>query len=397
MIWYLNLLQRCSQVVRYGKDVEGDEFGDEGVADFRPGKKGQRGIQIEAKWGGSHVWREGFAPSAREVSDQWVEKEESLSASVEDYIRTEFPGNLDQAVKSRKRRREIWELKELCRDLSETDVHAVPKAKRRTRKLAFQAGMEALQGKWALQDWGEELGVEKLGRLDRLMLPTHTEWYAKRLVKDDDALLDPASPSGQPLLTPVLNTEEKRGTTVQAENEELDSLLAIPKKQRSRLQGDRIQTLRNKKRNREKYRTKRLLEQGMGMQEIIAAGGADVVIETRKSQKAVKSSQSIQAKSTRIRPGYKWKNRKQDIKDESGRLETWSVSGSSESDREAEGTSAQGESDDESMGGDEDGDGDVDLNADVDLTELKRIGIDRFIKDHGLELFNYDTIAKYQL
>ena len=231
--WYLALLQSGAESVRR---TDGSIVG----------RRDRR-----ARWRGSHRWTEGRAGAAREVSGRWVEREEELGWAVErDLCCRE--GDVAAREKEESRRRERREA------LRAAGIARSDRSGSKIPVITFE-----LERRWALEDWGEEVDVEKLREMDRLHIPEWSQWYRDRL--------DPAPKDDCPV------GKKRKLKNIEDETEILQTISNIPKRLRTADDKAQLALAVNRKRSREKYRVKKLLEGGMSQGEIDLAGGADAV------------------------------------------------------------------------------------------------------------------------
>jgi hypothetical protein len=208
--------------------------------------------------------REGKAKSAREMTESWIQEEESLAGQIiQDERETERIEEETQLSKRRRIERNAMKVK--ARDEAED------KADR--RRLRAQGDAE-LQSRWAREDCGRAIGWEKLGQLDKLTRPSWSEWYADRVRRLDTPTATksdaPESPSSSVRPQP-LGKHHK----IAMDNAALEALLDIHKRSRSKQQRADLTKLLNRKRNRENTRLQKLLQAGKTEEEIRQEGGVD--------------------------------------------------------------------------------------------------------------------------
>jgi len=208
--------------------------------------------------------REGKAKSAREMTESWIQEEESLANHI---IQAEREAKRleEETQTSKKRRFERNAMKAKVREEAEN------KADR--RKLRVQADAE-LQSCWAREDWGRAVGWVKLEQLDKLTRPSWSEWYSERVRRRDTPVAtkhDALEPTSSPILSHALDKHHK----IAVDNAGLEALLAIDKKSRTKQQRADLTKLLNRKRNRENTRLQKLQEAGKTEEEIKQEGGVN--------------------------------------------------------------------------------------------------------------------------
>lgn len=240
VVRYLNVLRESYQALKRAHEAE------RGTRDRRK------------RWKGSHLYRNGFAPSAREVSDAWIREEEGLAEWAESDV-------------ARKEHEECERVKIRERDKDVAKVNSEIKTLNLGRwecKTRTKDQIDQLERQWKLEEWGERLDAEKLKLVDGLMRPYWSEWYSRRLnCPIPDIEIDPADEDGSS--KPNAQAKMVRDDAI------LEQLEAIPKRERSREQAKIIDKLKNRKRNRLKARIKCLIEAGKTEEEIKEEGGVD--------------------------------------------------------------------------------------------------------------------------
>ncbi|WVQ93394.1 hypothetical protein IAU59_000463 [Kwoniella sp. CBS 9459] len=229
-----------------------------------------------ARWDGSRSWREGLAPACREVSAKWIAREEGLAEEVTAVMSMKEVQDRSETSR-RMRRAERCALKRTLPHQSSWSYHEKQKHLREHRLV------KDLEKRWLVEDWGEEISVEKLSTLNHLMRPDWCEWYSERVrlpsphrtqlpdqLSDDEANHAAASPKkGDP-----------QGK-IAHDMRNFQYLSSIPKSERTPAQRRDLAAIVNRRRNREKYRLAKLLDEGMTKDEIERAGGADAVFASR--------------------------------------------------------------------------------------------------------------------
>ncbi|KAK8843474.1 hypothetical protein IAR55_007131 [Kwoniella newhampshirensis] len=284
--WYLELLMGA------GADERRQ------VTDRKMNKRDRR-----VRWDSSQTWREGLAPAAREVSDTWVEKEEKLAESVIDSV-TRREEEHDERLKRQRRRAEKRAIGQSVHDDAELKPHQ--------KRLIMETGeyVKVLEKRWKLEDWIEEIDMEKLATLNKLLQPAWSDWSARRRHSPSPARprmnpsfdSEPESEDGDTVNhngingtsshTPVKGDPQGK---IARDRHDYEILSAIPKKDLSCEQRRQLGAILNRQRARERYRTKKLLDAGMTMEEIEKEGGADAVFAKREGR-----AESIQTTSTTL-------------------------------------------------------------------------------------------------
>ncbi|WVQ79300.1 hypothetical protein IAT38_001397 [Cryptococcus sp. DSM 104549] len=222
------------------------------------------------KVGVGRRWLPGMALGAREVSDEWVGKEETLAEGLR--VGLEEREREDNERELKKRRR--IEKREVNGDVVE-DGKAKDKGKGKAREVD-DAKLQELERRWALEDWLSELSSSKLLSLDLILdlppLPLPLSLAASRA-----SPLSPSSPSApQP---PKHDPNNK----IARDRLDRDRISAIPKRSRTPEQRKRLSQILNRQSNRERYRTKKLVEEGWTVEAIKERGGADVIFAEREA------------------------------------------------------------------------------------------------------------------
>ena len=161
-----------------------------------------------------------------------------------------------------------------------------------TPRVPRQAGFAVLEKEWQVQDWGEALDLNKIRLLDKLVRPEWCSWYAERL--NETKMSRPSSPAHGS--SDVMQTEITRETTshtinhpaktnrIADDEKQLARLSAISKTKRSKEQRVMLALIRNRKRNRQKFRAAKLLAEGITSDEVEKQGGVDELFEARGSR-----------------------------------------------------------------------------------------------------------------
>lgn len=208
--------------------------------------------------------REGKAKSAREMTDSWIQEEETLASQI---IQAERETErVEEEVQTTKRRR-------IERNATKVKVREEAEDKADRRKLRAQGDAE-LQSRWAREDWGRAIGWEKLGQLDKLTRPSWSEWYSDRVRRLDTPTAIKPDPPDSPS-SPVISQPLGKHHKIAMDNFALEALLAIDKKSRSKQQRAELTKLLNRKRNRENTRLQSLLQGGKTEDEIKQEGGVN--------------------------------------------------------------------------------------------------------------------------
>lgn len=176
-----------------------------------------------------------------------------------------------------------------------------------------------------LNEYGGSLDVDKLSTLDGLLK-----------VSEEKSTTD---------LVGIYNSESSSDDDedpIVKDNREIEKLDAIAKKERTPAQRARLRTLVNRKRNRQQYRLRALLKQGMTQNQITEGGGPDAVFGRQPDKSLALES----------RPGAKRKKHAESI-----------------------------------------------AVHDPEIVRLGELGMDRYLTQQGWELFNYahmgDAITAY--
>jgi hypothetical protein len=208
--------------------------------------------------------REGKGKSAREMTESWIQEEESLASQI---IQAERETErVEEEVQTSKRRK-------IERNAMKAQVREEAENKADRRKLRAQGDTE-LQSRWAREDWGRAIGWEKLGQLDKLTRPSWSEWYSDRVRRLDTPTATKPDPPESPS-SPVRSQPMTKHHKIAMDNAALEALLAVDKKSRSKQQRADLTKLLNRKRNRENTRLQSLLQGGKTEDEIKQEGGVN--------------------------------------------------------------------------------------------------------------------------
>jgi hypothetical protein len=208
--------------------------------------------------------REGKAKSAREMTESWIQQEESLASQI---IQAERETErVEEEIQTSKRRR-------IERNAMKARVREEAENKAVRRELRAQGDAE-LQYRWAREDWGRAIGWEKLVQLDKLTRPSWSEWYSDRVRRHDTPTATKPDPRESPS-SPIRSQPMGKHHKIAMDNAALEALLAIDKKSRSKQQRADLTKLLNRKRNRENTRLQSLLQGGKTEEEIKQEGGVN--------------------------------------------------------------------------------------------------------------------------
>lgn len=242
-------------------------------------------------------WREVVAPAAREVSDEWILKEEKLATEAIAIIEQKEKEE-DRVFRKKRKRKARIELNK------EVDIPRDTKPGERKRIIESWSGTEEMEKRWEAEEWLESIGVDKLPELDHLIWKFWLDDYKQEVTQsatppiakpssDDE---DPSAGPSNGFRAPDRGSREER---IARDHRNLSVIQAIPKKRRTSEQRMLLTQILNRQQCRERYRTKRLLEEGMTKAEIHAAGGADVIF-AKKSQVDLSTEMSESLRETGI-------------------------------------------------------------------------------------------------
>ncbi|OXG20826.1 hypothetical protein C361_03805 [Cryptococcus neoformans Tu259-1] len=242
-------------------------------------------------------WREVVAPAAREVSDEWILKEEKLATEAIAIIEQKEKEE-DRVFRKKRKRKARSELNK------EVDIPRDTKPGERKRIIESWSGTEEMEKRWEAEEWLEFIGVDKLPELDHLIWNFWLDDYKQEVAQSaTPPIAEPSSddenPSAGPsngFRAPDRGSREER---IARDHRNLSVIQAIPKKRRTSEQRMLLTQILNRQQCRERYRTKRLLEEGMTKAEIHAAGGADVIF-AKKSQVDLSTEMSESLRETGI-------------------------------------------------------------------------------------------------
>jgi hypothetical protein len=223
--------------------------------------EGGRGWRDRSRrWGKSHFWRLGEAPSAREASKEWIGEEEKLAAGVEEV-----------RVDKERFRRKVGKIA--------VREHLKVLGARSDGKRA-RDGKKAVEGelgrRWKREDYGEELDGGKLGDIDVALRPRWQEWYGNRLkgevgVKDEKMEMRGGAVDKYDRIAEdevMLKKYEERGKDDLSKEEKAEWKMIV-----------------NRKRARRKHRLKKLLHEGLTIEQVDQQGGVDMAYAKRKGKK----------------------------------------------------------------------------------------------------------------
>lgn len=307
MIWYLDLLR-------------------DGVEEVRRTDGLVRGYRDRSRrWKRSHRWMFGRAESAREVSDEWVRREEELALVVE----RDVTARDEEVMRSKREKTRRKSRKEV---LKATGVKKADQLK----EVHHPAVIE-LEKEWSMEAWGEEITLRKLATLDQLMMPEWSKWYSDRLSLKQDPYLSP-SPTDTASTDRSAGRPTNKVDRIASVTAQYDELSMIPEDEGTGEQRAALAVIQNRKHNREKRRTKKLLTEGVRPEQIEAEGGADAVFAKREKaeQRPVLSRQTKASSATKS----------------------------------------------------------LDAASEHDVRQLKKIGLDRCLTQNGLEVFNFDRMSQ---
>lgn len=241
------------------------------------GADGSRNDRRLLKRKRKHLYQEGLAPAVREVSEEWIAKEEKLASMVEVLVKQRDLVKEEQDT-AKRRRKEQRAVKR------ETKAVAHPAERRRLKAEK----LSELEKTWAQEDWERSLNATKLLQLDKLSRPRHEE--RKKLARDgiDN---DPNGDVSREQTVDVAGEDEavtgadgksqptsritSRHAKIAIDNATLKALLAIDRADRTPEQRAELYKLKHRKRTRDRTRRALLVGQGMTDEEIEAKGGLD--------------------------------------------------------------------------------------------------------------------------
>jgi hypothetical protein len=208
--------------------------------------------------------RQGKMLAAREVSEDWLKREEELAQTLlQDVLEEErLVEETESATKRHEGRRTIPCGLKAVEDRQE---------RHRQRKKALE-DQEII---WEREDWGRALDGTKLDQLNKLTKRSWSEWYRDRVRPSRFALAPSVDPAALDEDVPTAQKGFSKHTKIAIDNATLQSLQAMSKRERTSEQRADLAKLVNRKRNRDNVRMKRLLELGMTEETIEEGGGID--------------------------------------------------------------------------------------------------------------------------
>jgi hypothetical protein len=190
---------------------------------------------------------------AREVSDEWVVEEEELAQGIE-----ESPKKRDREKEKR------VAIRDRLRELG----------LRSDRPKGHDKLVEAaLERKWAIEDYGESLDVNKLLSLDKALRPSWMKWYAQRIAAP--RVVIPSNATSTKVAR--LDKHDK----IALDNKRVRELEVIPDREMTLEEKAEYKLISNRKLARERYRLKKLLGEGLTQEDIDIAGGVDGIYASR--------------------------------------------------------------------------------------------------------------------
>ncbi|WVQ64133.1 uncharacterized protein L199_002294 [Kwoniella botswanensis] len=298
--WYLDLLELGSEIV--------------GQVDR---KRRDAGLE-RLRWDGVRSWRKGLSPSAREVSDSWINKEEVLAEKV--IKEREERDNEERDALMKKERRA--QKKQLIDEISpveewKKDIELTPYL--RNKLIENHPAYKKMINQWEVDDYLMKMDGEKLTVVNNLMKPDWSTWYSDRvkMVSTSTSTLSP----NKKMVSPEDEADEDDGEEEEEEGSEMiggiptkgdprgkitidqqnyNEIINIPKKERTPEQRKLLSKIINRRRNREKYRIQKLIEEGLTRDEIDLAGGADAIFQSREPVTQTDSDQAPKIPQKRI-------------------------------------------------------------------------------------------------
>ncbi|OCF30576.1 hypothetical protein I316_07777 [Kwoniella heveanensis BCC8398] len=230
-----------------------------------------------ARWDGIRSWREGLAPACREVSAGWVVQEESLAEEVMGVVNTKEAQDHREITRTARRSERRALNKVIPLDANFT-------SHQRKKYLDEHPSTVAMFNRWAVDDWGESIDAGKMSTLNGLLRPDWCEWYSERVrlpspVRLADGISETDDDDNQHLMAGPIKGDPHGRIANDLRN--FQRLSLIPKSERTPAQRRTLAAIVNRRRNREKYRLTKLIQEGMTKEEIQAAGGADAVFASR--------------------------------------------------------------------------------------------------------------------
>ncbi|WRT68861.1 uncharacterized protein IL334_005842 [Kwoniella shivajii] len=258
--WYLDILELGSEVISQVDRKRQDE-----------------GMQ-KVRWDGLRSWRKGLAPASREISNQWIEHEDELSSIISKEIEQREKEENHIMIK-RDRRHERRAMQKAI----PLDESLTPYLK--SKALENHQSIRSIENKWAINDFAESINSEKIFALNKLMKPDWSTWYSDRVrIPSPPPQEGSESEGGDDNAGSVSGYGMKgdpKGRIVR-DQQKYEYIISIPKKERTPEERRLLSTITNRRRNREKYRIAKLLEEGLSRDEIEIAGGADAIFASRE-------------------------------------------------------------------------------------------------------------------
>ncbi|RXK38772.1 hypothetical protein M231_03948 [Tremella mesenterica] len=263
------------------------------------------------------VWRSGLAPSAREIPQDEIDLEERLAEEVEG-LAMEYERGEWEAQKKEDRLKEGYAVETTAKKSIKENGWNWTKL----RKIELQGQLE---NKWGMEDWTGEMTREKLDVIDGIMVPSWSTWLSQRSSRRDIAL--PSFPDikmksnhslfekdqeriqgPEQIDDDEIGPRKAKKDKIAHETAEIIRLNSIPKNNRTSEEKTQLHLLQNKKQNRERYRTKLLLNEGMSEEQIKNEGGADIIFALREKCPTRDNSKEVESRRARSRL-LGWTNR----------------------------------------------------------------------------------------
>ncbi|WVW79101.1 hypothetical protein I302_101065 [Kwoniella bestiolae CBS 10118] len=269
--WYLDLLDLGSEVI--------------GQVDRRRHDEGLDKL----RWDGLRSWRKGLSPAARVVSDRWVDVEEALAEwtvrDVEGREREEREAIIRKERRAKKKSMVdgITPLEEWKKDMELTPYL-------RNKLIEGHPSYKNMTNQWEVDDYLREMDGEKLGVVNNLLKSDWSTWYADRvnvvlpLNKSGDTgnTVEDEGQEEEEVLEGGIPTKGDPQGKITIDQRNYNEIMNIPKKERTPDQRKLLSKIINRRRNREKYRIQKLMEEGLSRDEIDLAGGADAIFQSRE-------------------------------------------------------------------------------------------------------------------
>ncbi|EIW66955.1 hypothetical protein TREMEDRAFT_64814 [Tremella mesenterica DSM 1558] len=251
------------------------------------------------------VWRSGLAPSAREIPQDEIDLEERLAEEVEG-LAMEYERGEWEAQKKEDRLKEGYAVETTAKKSIKENGWNWTKL----RKTELQSQLDI---KWGMEDWTREMTREKLELIDGIMVPSWSTWLSQRSSRRDIALppfSDINTKSNhssfeknqeqiegpEQIDDDEIGPRKAKKDKIAHETAEIIRLNSIPKNNRTSEEKTQLHFLQNKKQNRERYRTKLLLNEGMSEEQIKNEGGADIIFALREKRPKKDYSKEIEAR-----------------------------------------------------------------------------------------------------